>query len=190
MNFPRRIVASLSFVFAGVALLAAPATAQTDGAGLRQQYLEDLAAMESKFNELADAMPEGTYDWRPMEGVRSVSEVYMLIAAENWIIPSIYGAAEPEGMEVTPALWSELPQVTGKDEVLEHLAKSFAYAAEAIGSVPDAKMDETISFFGQDRTVQEALYLIMADMHEHLGQAIAYARMNEVVPPWTARQGT
>ncbi len=49
-------------------------------------------------------------------------------------------------------------------------------------------MNETIQMFGQERTVQEALFLIVGDMHEHLGQAIAYARMNEVVPPWTARQ--
>jgi hypothetical protein len=25
----------------------------------------------------------------------------------------------------------------------------------------------------------------MADMHEHLGQLIAYARTNQVVPPWS-----
>jgi uncharacterized damage-inducible protein DinB len=25
-------------------------------------------------------------------------------------------------------------------------------------------------------------------MHEHLGQAIAYARVNGVVPPWSAKE--
>jgi hypothetical protein len=27
--------------------------------------------------------------------------------------------------------------------------------------------------------------MISGDMHEHLGQLIAYARMNNVVPPWS-----
>jgi len=38
--------------------------------------------------------------------------------------------------------------------------------------------------------MSEALYLILCEMHEHLGQAIAYARFNEVVPPLTARHGS
>ena len=25
----------------------------------------------------------------------------------------------------------------------------------------------------------------VVDMHEHLGQLIAYARMNQIVPPWS-----
>jgi len=29
---------------------------------------------------------------------------------------------------------------------------------------------------------------IASRSHEHLGQSIAYARMNHVVPPWTARE--
>jgi uncharacterized damage-inducible protein DinB len=30
-----------------------------------------------------------------------------------------------------------------------------------------------------------ALMLILTDQHEHLGQSIAYARSNGVVPPWS-----
>ncbi|MDP6372106.1 MAG: hypothetical protein QF634_06315 [Vicinamibacterales bacterium] len=46
-------------------------------------------------------------------------------------------------------------------------------------------MSETIQMFGSERTVQASLFMIVGDMHEHLGQAIAYARSNEVVPPWS-----
>ena len=49
-------------------------------------------------------------------------------------------------------------------------------------------MHEAIQIFGQETTVQASLFTVVRDMHEHLGQAIAYARMNGVVPPWTARQ--
>ena len=59
---------------------------------------------------------------------------------------------------------------------------------EAVGSLSDAQMAETIRMFGQEGVLQTSLLLVVGDMHEHLGQAIAYARMNEVVPPWTARQ--
>jgi hypothetical protein len=34
-------------------------------------------------------------------------------------------------------------------------------------------------------TKQGALMLLLEDQHEHLGQSIAYARSNGVVPPWS-----
>ena len=38
---------------------------------------------------------------------------------------------------------------------------------------------------GQQRHVVDAALLIGGDLHEHLGQLIAYARMNNIVPPWS-----
>ena len=73
--------------------------------------------------------------------------------------------------------------------MLAQLEQSSAYLLEAVASISDEQMHETVQMFGQESTLQAALLLVVGDMHEHLGQAIAYARMNEVVPPWTARQG-
>ena len=60
---------------------------------------------------------------------------------------------------------------------------------EAVAGLSDEQMHETVQMFGQEGTLQATLLLVVGDMHEPLGQAIAYARMNKVVPPWTARQG-
>ena len=87
------------------------------------------------------------------------------------------------------ALFEEPAVVTDKRDVLAALEKSATYLLEAVGSLSDAQMGETIRMFGQEGVLQASLLLVVGDMHEHLGQAIAYARMNKVVPPWTARQG-
>ena len=42
-----------------------------------------------------------------------------------------------------------------------------------------------VKLFGRDMTKQSALMLVLEDQHEHLGQSIAYARTNGVVPPWS-----
>ena len=42
-----------------------------------------------------------------------------------------------------------------------------------------------MKLFGRDMMKQGALMLILNDQHEHLGQSIAYARSNSVVPPWS-----
>lgn len=185
---PRTCTRALT-AFGLITFFNVPLAAQEHGhaAGPPAHFTEDFEAMESKFLDLADAMSAEQYSWRPMEGVRSVSEVFMLIAAENYMIPAFWDAAPPEGMTVEPALWGQLRQVTDKDEVIEHLKKSYAYYHQAMAHLTQEKLYKTIDFFGQEKTVHDAIFLIAGDAHEHLGQAIAYARMNKVVPPWTAR---
>ena len=185
---PRNCTRALT-AFGLITFFHTPLAAQEHGhnASPVAHYVEDFEAMESKFLDLADAMSAEQYAWRPMEGVRSVSEVFMLIAAENYMVPAYWNAEPPEGMTVEPALWGTLRQVTDKDEVIEHLKKSYTYYKQALAHVTTDQLHETIDFFGQEKTVNAAIFLIVGDAHEHLGQAIAYARMNEVVPPWTAR---
>ena len=169
---------------------ASPAMAQGSASGMRAQYLSDFETMQTKFKELAGAMDADSYGWQPMDGVRTVSEVFMLIVAENYVVPSAWGATPPDGITPGFGLFTELPAtVTDKADVLAALDTSAAYLLDAVGSLSDAQMGETIQMFGQEGVLQESLLLVVGDMHEHLGQAIAYARMNEVVPPWTARQG-
>jgi hypothetical protein len=48
-----------------------------------------------------------------------------------------------------------------------------------------------VKLFGRDATVREVLFTMSNHVHEHLGQSIAYARMNGIVPPWSvATEGT
>ena len=164
--------------------------AQGQTTGLRAQYIADYETMSSKFSELAEAMDSDMYGWQPMADVRTVSEVFMLIVAENYLMPSSWGATAPSGVTVSGAMFEEMATITDKDEVLAHLEQSFDYVISAMGDITDARMSETIQFFGQETTVQGALFFVVIDMHEHLGQAIAYARTNNVVPPWSARQNS
>ena len=166
-------------------ILLVPTTAMGQGLNVKDQVMADLETMQSKFTDLAGAMQSDQYAWRPMEGVRSVSEVYMLIAAENYYIPGIWDAEAAEGA----VTFETMTSVTEKSAVLEHVDRSFTYCMESIKSLTDADLSKTISFFGSERTVAEALFLMTGDMHEHLGQAIAYARTNHVVPPWSAKEG-
>jgi uncharacterized damage-inducible protein DinB len=49
----------------------------------------------------------------------------------------------------------------------------------------DNDLQAPVKLFGRDMTKLGALMLILEDQHEHLGQSIAYARSNSVVPPWS-----
>jgi uncharacterized damage-inducible protein DinB len=147
--------------------------------GVHADLLKNLDDTQKKIVSLAEAIPADKYTWRPGEGVRSISEVFMHIAGANYMIPSALGAAPPAG--ITPDMEKK---VTDKAEVMKRLTDSFAHLQKAMESAPDLEKKATL--FGRDNTTGGVEVLIVTHLHEHLGQAIAYARMNKVSPPWSA----
>jgi hypothetical protein len=69
--------------------------------------------------------------------------------------------------------------------VIAGLKKSFEHAKKAISDVPEGEMGKAVKMFGRDASVREVFMTEASHAHEHLGQAIAYARMNGIAPPWS-----
>lgn len=166
---------------------AAPAFAAGEGeaptSGFRAEFLFVLGDVEKKAVSLAEAVPQEKYLWQPMEGVRSVSQAYMHLAGANFFFPTLWGFKPPEGMS------QNLAAITDKEEVVETLKKSFDHVRQAVLSMSDEDLDKPINLFGREATVRAALLLTSGHMQEHLGQSIAYARSNQVVPPWSESGG-
>jgi uncharacterized damage-inducible protein DinB len=76
-------------------------------------------------------------------------------------------------------------QTTKKDEIKTILTNAFAFLGKAIDEMSDADLDKTFDFFGKQLSQRAALLGMVSHCSEHLGQSIAYARMNGVVPPWS-----
>ncbi len=174
---------------ASVAVLAALLSFQGAGAqdamtGVKGEILHQIQAAETKLTQLAEAMPEGKYGWRPDKGVRSVGEVFMHVAAANYGIPSYLGVKPPAGFNFDTYEKS----LTKKADIIKAMKDSFAHVEAALKAAPDADMDKQVEMFGQKGTVRATYNFMAIHAHEHLGQAIAYARMNKVVPPWTAAE--
>jgi uncharacterized damage-inducible protein DinB len=152
-------------------------------AGVRGDLAAELDAVGKKMVELAEAMPEEKYSWRPAEGVRSVSEVYMHVSAGIYTVLKFAGVEPPAGLPEDPE-----KTVTKKSEVIASLKKSLEHVHQGVLKISDADLDNPADFFGQKTTVRGILIKIDQHMHEHLGQSIAYARINGVVPPWSRNQ--
>ena len=164
-----------------------PLAAQTRE-GLMGDLLKDLADLEKKVMDLAKAMPEPAYQWRPGTGVRSTGEVLQHIAADNYFLPALMDIAPPKETGITKeyktaAAFEKRPMP--RDAVMAELAKSFAFLRTSMNSTTDAQLDTTIDMFGRKNTVRGLWIATATHLHEHLGQLIAYARSNKVVPPWS-----
>ena len=183
----RRGRSVLVAALAALLLAGAPAAHAQDltpesAAAVKAAYLADMEVMRGKFLGLADAFPEDLYTWRPMEGVRSVSEVLMLIASEGYgFAPMALGAPTALSREESQGL----AEISDKATVIDHLTRGFAYAQETIEAIDPATLVGSRSLFGRERSSPELMLFVAGDMHEHLGQLIAYARTNEIVPPWS-----
>ena len=167
----------------------AGAHATPPSAGLRAELIRDVERLETKYLGLARAMA-GHYGWRPAEGVRSVGEVFGHVAGANFMMPSMAGVMMPEAMAAGSMEegMRKMRELERADDarIVEALEHSFAHVKHAIAAVPDAELDEMTRMFGQDVTKRVVLTVLVTHMHEHLGQAIAYARSNGVTPPWSA----
>jgi uncharacterized damage-inducible protein DinB len=183
---------SLLYAFAICLLLAAAGTAvrAEDGKGFRADLTGQVEFAQKQILDLENAIPEGKMTWRPNKEVRSISEVYSHIAFANYLLLKLAGVTLPEGVAAgspeDAMKWEKAS--TDKKVIREQLVKSFDFVKTSIGNMSDASLENTVDFFGQKMTVRSVLLGLLSHMHEHLGQSIAYARMEGVVPPWTAAQ--
>jgi uncharacterized damage-inducible protein DinB len=169
-------------IAASLTLLPYSAPAQDRPTGARGEFLSEVSYYETRFTRLADAVPADKYSWRPADGVRSLGEVYAHIAAANYNLARVFGTPLPNGVDVKTIVAS----ASDKTRTLQTLKDSFAHLRGAILAIKDSDLNNPQKLFGQDTTVRGAFFLITGHLGEHLGQSIAYARQNGVVPPWTA----
>jgi uncharacterized damage-inducible protein DinB len=168
-----RTIAS-AVAMAAAVLSPAPLRAQTTQAALSKE----AGTLSDKFAGLARVMA-GKYNWKPAEGVRSVGDVFNLIVTENGLLlGTLTGAGEDRA-------GGRGAQIIEPEKLQEALKTSYANLQKAIEGLSDADLKAPVKLFGKDFTKEGAVRYLFADQHEHLGQSIAYARSNGVVPPWS-----
>ena len=182
-----RVVARFALLVLG-ALMSAPVSAQ-ERTGVIGELLRDVNTIESKIVALAKAVPASVYDWRPAPGVRSTAEVFIHIAADNYFLLALTGAAPPvstgiDAKDNTSVARFEARRLR-RDEIIAELSTSFVHLKRAISETPDGTLEERPRLSVRNITTREHLITTVTHLHEHLGQLIAYARMNNITPPWS-----
>jgi uncharacterized damage-inducible protein DinB len=153
---------------------------------IRKQFMDDLDTLHTKFVALAQAIPADKYSWRPAAGVRSVGEVFMHVASEFYVYtPMSFGGARSPVIPKGEESMKKFEAMSSKPEVLKHLNDGYAYAKTTVNGLDPASLTGKLKIFGGEYNILETSYGMAGDMHEHLGQLIAYARENGIKPPWT-----
>ncbi len=183
MKLIRSIIVALavpSLAFAGAQNAAKPAPKAQPVAkesGFRAEFLTNLDDVQEKMIELAESIPPEKYGWRPAPDVRSISEVFMHVVGGNYFLSTFLGKNPPKmngDME---------KKITKKADVVAELKRSFEHLRAAVNAASD--LEKRVKMLGTQTTQRGVLVTVLSHLHEHLGQSVAYARMNGVVPPWS-----
>ena len=143
------------------------------------ELVGQLNFVEGRLASLAEAVPEDKYGWRPAEGVRSVSEVYAHAGGTNYFLLSYLGGKMPEGFN------PDEKAVTKKSDIIKMLKDSFEYAKTFIPTIKEEDLNKEVELPFGKFTQRSVLFILLNHGNEHLGQSIAYARMNGITPPWS-----
>jgi hypothetical protein len=100
---------------------------------------------EQRYVRLAESVPAEKYVGRPVEGVRSIGEVYMHIVTANYGVARSLRTPPPAGFDFN----SITAMSTDKAKTVEALKDSFAHFRPAIQALNDADANKPQKMFGR-----------------------------------------
>lgn len=150
-----------------------------------QEMMGQMEFIQGRLTQLAEEFSSDKYSWRPDEGIRSVGESVLHAAFGNYIFISSTGGevSDKIGFSMDIPAWDT--QSTDKEEIISVLNRSFDDAKAHLSTITEEQLDEEVEIFGMTFTVRNFTVFMISHLHEHLGQLIAYARINGVTPPWS-----
>lgn len=172
-----------TFAFILAAALAAPALAQPANPisdGIRGQW----NSVKRNIQQSAELMPEATFDYRPVDGVRSFGEILAHVAGASYAI-----CASAKG-EKTPYEEDYFEKnAKGRAAIVKATTEAIAYCDGAFTGLTDASAGQSVSnpFGSAPTTRASVLVLQVGHDNEHYGNLVTYFRMNGIVPPSSRR---
>ena len=180
-------------VMAGLAsFLTAPLAAQAvsnsaEFEAWRKVQQEDIDGLREKFMALAKAVPASKLGWRPMEGTRSFHDVFAHVAAEGNTETAMFGGKLPAGsladFDAEEARLGKLPD----QQLIAVMDQSLQSLSATLAGLSLDRMNTSITYYGRPTLPRIATTYTLNDLHEHLGLLVSYARMNQIVPPWSKK---
>ncbi|HEX7357604.1 MAG TPA: DinB family protein [Ignavibacteriaceae bacterium] len=145
-----------------------------------KEFIGQMDFVKGRLMQLAEAMPDEKYNWTPAEGVRTVGEVYVHAAEANFYLVTVMMGTKPD--------MNQKKSDTDKKTALAMIEKSIDAVKEAAAKLTEDDLNREVEAFGMKFSLRNFMITMLNHNHEHLGQSIAYARMNGVVPPWSMKE--
>jgi uncharacterized damage-inducible protein DinB len=166
-----------------IAAITAPSLwAQSPASHLAQELVAIWERTAANMVDVAEAMPEEKYDFKPTPEVRTFREQLVHVAATvQRFIDSANGTKSEPG---------PTQENLTKAAIVQLLTQRYQAGKALIEALSDAQMVESVKFPFGDRMVSRYGFWMgpLQDGADHYGQLVIYLRLNGIVPPSTARR--
>ncbi len=144
-----------------------------------KMYLPVWLEAKNHCLEVAKAMPENLYGYRPTEVSKSFAEQMVHIGYAIELLTKRY----VQGMDVSPNT-PDASKMT-KTEIINLLNAGFDYTTEVIKTIEQEQLDETCKMYHSGNIVSRAfaLFYVQDHMANHRAKANLYLRLNAIEPP-------
>jgi len=125
--------------------------------------------------EIAEAMPEANYNFKPTERQMSFKEQLLHIRQNMvWLSETYFMENDEKSKKIEP---------NTKEEILTHLTASFNRVSEIIKTIYNEDLSVEVEFFAGPKSKLQILNLLQDHVTHHRGQLIVYLNLNNIQPP-------
>jgi hypothetical protein len=154
---------------------------QTPAPSLAKELVATFQRASTELLDIAEVMPADKYGFKPVADMSSFGDQLVHVAGIVQRFVDVSKNAPAAAPHHGPM---------AKPEVIALLKTTFQSAQEQMTSLTDAQLLEPVKFPFGDRTVTRATFWQgpLYQLRNHYGQLVVYLRMNNIVPPATARR--
>jgi uncharacterized damage-inducible protein DinB len=148
--------------------------------GIRSQW----NSVKRNLQQSAEMMPDTSYDYRPVDGVRNFGEILSHVAGANYVF-----CAAAKG-EKSPFAEDQFEKgATTRAAIIKATTDAIAYCDGAFTALTDATAAQMVAPpFGTGQTPRAAVLVgNIGHVNEHYGNLVTYFRINGIVPPSSRR---
>jgi hypothetical protein len=132
----------------------------------------------NNFIAAAEEMPANKYGFKPTQAQMSFGEVIGHMSAGNDALCSSIGGVAPPKRATAGA---------EKEKLVARLRETFQFCRSALAKVNDSKLEEKVSYFGDQASRAQVMVAAAEEWAGHYSQIAVYLRLNGLLPP-TARR--
>jgi hypothetical protein len=158
-----------------------PGQHHSTAVAVRDELMGQFNMSMRKFIALAEAMPADRFTFKPQADAMVFGHVLAHVAHYNFNYPQgSMRIPAPAGLKL-----DTLEAMRDKAQIVALLKQSAEHVRATVPKMDGDALDKTTKLYGRDIPTWAVLVQLVAHMNEHLGQSIAYARANNIVPPWS-----
>lgn len=170
------------YIFTSILLLAIitiPLQAQEDP--FINDFLERWENSRDYLILIAETMPKDAYDFKAAPESLSFAENLMHIGfAIDWHTQSLLGGKEARVWQ-TDTIYKTANK--SKAEMIGTINKTFDESIALIQKFPVTEMEDTLNYFGLNRSKRQIFLLLTDHVTHHRGQMLVSMRLNGLTPP-------